>query len=189
MGMDGGAASGGSSGSSFSSGSGGSSGSASGSSSGSSSGGFGSGSGGDWFSGNSGGDPDPKKDNGGGQTKLQTPKPAPVRPAIRPVRTSAMTEAQKAETMGTASVLMSNIFGAGANFDKVNEIRAEMKRRGWKKKPGFSECDIYGTLHRFYAGWGYRRTPEYKIIDKKLENICSKMEEHGYKRDYSAITR
>merc|ERR1712087_921195 len=82
-----------------------------------------------------------------------------------------MTEAQKAETMGTASVLMSNIFGAGANFDKVNEIRAEMKRRGWKKKPGFSEIDVYGTLHRFYAGWGYRKTPEYKVIDKKLEAL------------------
>merc|ERR1712003_86598 len=75
-------------------------------------------------------------------------------------------EKSKAETMGTASVLMSNIFGAGADFDKVNEIRAEMKRRGWKKKPGFSECDIYSTMHRFYAGWGYRKTPEYKIIDK-----------------------
>merc|ERR1712087_495597 len=82
--MDGGSASSGK-GSSFSSGSGNSSGSSSGGSSG-----FGSGPGGDWFSGNSGGDPDPKKDNEGGQTKLQTPKPAPARPAIRPVRTSAM---------------------------------------------------------------------------------------------------
>mmetsp|Transcript_5456 Transcript_5456/g.8901 ORF Transcript_5456/g.8901 Transcript_5456/m.8901 type:complete len:175 (+) Transcript_5456:183-707(+) len=91
--------------------------------------------------------------------------------------------------MGTASVLMSNIFGSSSNFDKVNEIRAEMKRRGWKKKPGFSEIDIYGTLHRFYAGWGYRRTFEYKIIDKKLESISARMEEFDYKRDYSAITR
>eukprot|EP01083_Nonionella_stella_P005605 16231_1 len=93
------------------------------------------------------------------------------------------------DTMGTASTLMSNIFAAGADFDKVNEIRAEMKRRGWKKKPGYSEIDVYGTLHRFYAGWGYRRTPEYKIIDKKLEGISERMEEFGYKRDYSAITR
>ena len=143
---------------------------------GNSGGGFGGGSGNS--GGNSGGSGD-NRDNGG-QKKVERPTGSKM---------SNLSEAARAETMGTASVLMSNIFGSGANFDKVNEIRAEMKRRGWKKKPGFSEIDVYGTLHRFYAGWGYRKTPEYKIIDKKLEAVCAQMADHGYKRDYSAITR
>ncbi len=69
----------------------------------------------------------------------------------------------------SSSVLLSNIYGELGEYDKCNDIWKEIKQKGWKKLPGISEIDIYGKIHKFYAGYEYRKIIKYRIIDKYLE--------------------
>ena len=96
--------------------------------------------------------------------------------------------------MAAASVMMRNIYKMNNKIEKVDHINHLMKTNGWIKEPGFSEIDIYGKLHRFYAGDEYIKNKEgnegYDMIDDKLKDLCEKFKrECGYQQDYSLITR
>eukprot|EP01083_Nonionella_stella_P197776 726837_1 len=92
--------------------------------------------------------------------------------------------------MASSSVLLSNLYAKKGEYHKCNALWAEMKRKGWKKQPGISECDIYGKIHKFYAGYDYQKVQEYKKIDAYLETLVSALKtNYKYQMDCTQITR
>ena len=92
--------------------------------------------------------------------------------------------------MASSSVLLSNTYSYFGDYDKCNQIWNEMKDKGWKKQPGISEIDIYGKIHKFYAGYKYRKVNEYKIIDQYLEQLFIALQtNYDYKPDWRLLTK
>merc|ERR1712228_228701 len=83
------------------------------------------------------------------------------------------------------TVALSNIIGTDHQYDKVNKIRDEMKLKGMSKVPGISEIEIFGEIHKFYAG-----DVSVDGIENKLEEIANDLRiNYGYMPDLSCITR
>ncbi len=95
--------------------------------------------------------------------------------------------------MAASCVVMRNLYALHGEKEKVQRMRDLMKENGWKKEPGYSEIDVFGKLHRFFAGDEYLRKSgekEYLRIDGKLEELSTKFKsDHGYVQDTSVITR
>ena len=97
------------------------------------------------------------------------------------------------DKLGAASILLSHIYSAYNEFDRVQAIRNEMRLNGWTKMKGISEIDINGTLYRFEAGNKYKRDfrdkKEYQLIDDKLHKLSVQLKQNGFEHDFSFITK
>ena len=94
--------------------------------------------------------------------------------------------------LGAAAVLLSHIYGALGEFENVHWIRNEMRVNGWTKQKGISDIDINGTVYSFEAGNKYQRDFSRDVveeIDNKLDEIAGKLKSHGFRHDFSFITK
>lgn len=51
-----------------------------------------------------------------------------------------------------AYVLLANVYAAGGEWDEFAQLRKKMKERNVKKVPGFSQVEVKGKNHVFFAG-------------------------------------
>lgn len=75
-------------------------------------------------------------------------------------------------------VLLSNLYSRIGKWDEANRVRRLMKCKGVDKEPGNSSIEIDGVMHEFIMG--DRRHPKSLEIYLKLEEVDSKLQEHGY---------
>lgn len=76
-------------------------------------------------------------------------------------------------------VLLANVFAARGNWDEFAEVRKKMKDRNVRKVPGFSQIEVKGKCHAFFAGDKSHPQVEeiYELLREKLLPI---MHEMGY---------
>ncbi|KQJ97609.1 hypothetical protein BRADI_3g32220v3 [Brachypodium distachyon] len=74
--------------------------------------------------------------------------------------------------------LVSNLYAAAKNWDKVREVRKLMKDHGSKKVPGCSSIQIYGALHKFVME--DQSHPQHKQILQMVSKLDSEMRKRGY---------
>lgn len=100
---------------------------------------------------------------------------------------------KQARHLASTAIMLSNIYGAANMFERKNEIREEMRRKGLDKyqRLAISEIDVGdGGVHRFRAGASYRKDAQYREIDDKFEEIVGALKaEYGYIPDTNLITR
>lgn len=89
---------------------------------------------------------------------------------------------KKLVQMGSSSdgdfVLLSNIYAAQHRWKDVGRVRDNMKIKEVKKVPGFSYIDVNGVIHKFVNG--DQAHSNLQEIYRKLEEIMSRIMEHGY---------
>ncbi|XP_023768602.1 pentatricopeptide repeat-containing protein At1g11290, chloroplastic [Lactuca sativa] len=78
-------------------------------------------------------------------------------------------------------VLLANLYASVSMWDKVNEIRTKMERKGIVKTPGFSSVDLGNEVHSFYSGSSWHSDSK-KIYDF-LETLIEKIKGAGYVAD------
>ncbi|CAH1415041.1 unnamed protein product [Lactuca virosa] len=84
-------------------------------------------------------------------------------------------------TDGGYYVLLANLYASVSMWDKVNEIRTKMERKGIVKTPGFSSVDLGNEVHSFYSGSSWHSDSK-KIYDF-LETLIEKIKGAGYVAD------
>eukprot|EP01018_Ginkgo_biloba_P026238 Gb_36365 [translate_table: standard] len=82
-------------------------------------------------------------------------------------------------------VLLSNIYAAAGRWDDVVKVRAMMKDRGVKKRPGRSMIEVDNRVHEFIVG--DRSHPQSEKIYATLETLSRQMEEAGYVPDTNFV--
>ncbi|KAF5177190.1 Pentatricopeptide repeat-containing protein [Thalictrum thalictroides] len=81
----------------------------------------------------------------------------------------------------SAYVLLSNIYAAANQWDKVNEARKMMKTRKVKKDPGYSWIDVKNKIHLFVVDDNAH--PEAAAIFSKVEDLIDMIKKEGYSPD------
>ncbi|KAJ0539933.1 putative tetratricopeptide-like helical domain superfamily, DYW domain-containing protein [Helianthus annuus] len=82
-------------------------------------------------------------------------------------------------------VLLSNMYAATGNWDKVSRVRDAMRKTGVKKDPGCSLIEYRDEVHEFIAGdKSHPRTHE---IYHKLSEIRERLKSVGYVPDKSQV--
>ena len=84
-------------------------------------------------------------------------------------------------------VLLSNIYAAAGQWDRVSFIRYMMQERGIRKEPGVSWIEISNKVHRFVVG--DRSHPEAEKIYDVLNNLSKKLKAEGYIPDTRLVLR
>ena len=84
-------------------------------------------------------------------------------------------------------VLLSNIYAAAGQWDRVSFIRYMMQERGIRKEPGVSWIEISNKVHRFVVG--DRSHPEAEKIYDVLNNLSKKLKAVGYIPDTRLVLR
>ncbi|KAF5734143.1 pentatricopeptide repeat-containing protein [Tripterygium wilfordii] len=75
-------------------------------------------------------------------------------------------------------VLLLNIYSSIGNWDKVSELRAFMKEKGFQTTPGCSTIEVKGVVHEFVADdYSHLRNDE---IYEKLDEINKQLKIAGY---------
>lgn len=82
------------------------------------------------------------------------------------------------ETSGNY-VLLSNIYASMNRWDDVKNVRKLMKEHGVNKMPGTSILEMEGEMHVFASG--DKTHPKANEIYFKLDDMNSRLKEHGYK--------
>ncbi|GAB2216963.1 hypothetical protein Drorol1_Dr00000116 [Drosera rotundifolia] len=82
-----------------------------------------------------------------------------------------------------AYVNMSNIYAGAGQWHDVAEVKKSMKERGIKKVPAYSWLEVEHKMHVFSAN--DKSHPQWKGVERKIEWLSTKIEEHGYKPDTS----
>ncbi|GMH06885.1 hypothetical protein Nepgr_008725 [Nepenthes gracilis] len=80
-------------------------------------------------------------------------------------------------------VNMSNIYAVAGQWENVAKVKMAMRERGIKKVPAYSWVDIEHKMHVFSAN--DKSHPRWEDIMRKIQWLCRKMEEQGYKPDTS----
>ncbi|XVF29432.1 hypothetical protein REPUB_Repub15cG0120500 [Reevesia pubescens] len=75
-------------------------------------------------------------------------------------------------------VLMANIYTSGGKWREAAVTRSIMRNRGLVKEPGWSQVEINGYIHVFFAG--DRSHHQSADIYKKLDELNIKLKEAGY---------
>ncbi|XP_077246750.1 tetratricopeptide repeat (TPR)-like superfamily protein [Tasmannia lanceolata] len=75
-------------------------------------------------------------------------------------------------------IILSNMYSATGMWRDASKVRALMKERGVRKKPGCSFIEHDGKVHRFVVG--DQSHPETEMIYMKLHELTRKMRESGY---------
>ncbi|KAJ6802248.1 putative pentatricopeptide repeat-containing protein, mitochondrial [Iris pallida] len=74
--------------------------------------------------------------------------------------------------------LVSNVYAAARNWDKVVEVRRVMKKFRTRKVPGYSLVEVNGKLHGFLME--DKSHPQYEKIVEMLERLDREMRKLGY---------
>ncbi|VAH17729.1 unnamed protein product [Triticum turgidum subsp. durum] len=74
--------------------------------------------------------------------------------------------------------LVSNLYAAAKNWDKVREVRKLMKDHSSKKVPGCSSIEIHGALHTFVME--DQSHPQHRQILQMVSKLDSEMRKMGY---------
>eukprot|EP01018_Ginkgo_biloba_P026037 Gb_14324 [translate_table: standard] len=83
------------------------------------------------------------------------------------------------------SVALSNIYAAAGRWDDVAKVRAMMKHRGLKKKPGCSWIEIKNNIHTFLVA--DRSHPQSECIYAMLESLHRQVKNTGYMLDANIL--
>jgi pentatricopeptide repeat protein len=75
-------------------------------------------------------------------------------------------------------VLLSNIYAAVGNWEKVAWVRQLMKESGVQKEPGCSAIELNNKVYEFVVG--DRSHPKSKKIYAKLDELSALIKAHGY---------
>lgn len=82
-------------------------------------------------------------------------------------------------------VVLSNIYAAAGQWDKVSEVREMMKKRGFRKDPGSSSIEHRGVLHEFVVG--DKSHPQTDEIHSKLSEMRNKLKAAGHVPDTTQV--
>jgi hypothetical protein len=82
-------------------------------------------------------------------------------------------------------VVLSNMYAAANQWEKVAQVREMMKKRGIKKDPGCSSIEHRGMLHEFIVG--DKSHPQTKEIYSKLSEVREKLKSVGHVPDTSQV--
>jgi pentatricopeptide repeat protein len=82
-------------------------------------------------------------------------------------------------------ILLSNIYAAAGKWDRVANVRAIMKARGLKQRPGCSWIRVKTKVHRFFVG--DRSHPQSEDIYAMLESLTEQLRELGYFPDTRVV--
>ncbi|XP_020106397.1 putative pentatricopeptide repeat-containing protein At3g25060, mitochondrial [Ananas comosus] len=74
--------------------------------------------------------------------------------------------------------LVSNVYAAAKNWDKVIEVRKVMKSMGMRKVPGYSLVEVCGQLHAFLME--DKSHPHYEKIAEMLQKLGFEMRKMSY---------
>ncbi|CAF0973197.1 unnamed protein product [Adineta steineri] len=94
---------------------------------------------------------------------------------------------QLSDSITSAAILLSNVYGSIGDMEKVSEIRTKLHRSGAKKKIGLSWTVINGQVYEFRAH--DQSHPQSKEIYDEIEKISNELVQHGHQYDSSWITR
>ncbi|KAK9273081.1 hypothetical protein L1049_017888 [Liquidambar formosana] len=82
-------------------------------------------------------------------------------------------------------ILLSNIYAAAYQWDKVSHVREMMKKRGIRKDPGCSSIEHKGVHHEFIVG--DKSHPQTKEIYSKLREMKEKLKCMGHVPDTTQV--
>ncbi|KAJ9551643.1 hypothetical protein OSB04_015688 [Centaurea solstitialis] len=82
-------------------------------------------------------------------------------------------------------VLLSNMYAASGNWEKVSGIRETMRKTGVKKDPGCSSIEFKDSVHEFTVG--DRSHPQSNEIYDKLSEIRGRLKSLGYVPDKTQV--
>ncbi|GJW60754.1 pentatricopeptide repeat-containing protein [Tanacetum coccineum] len=82
-------------------------------------------------------------------------------------------------------VLLSNMYAATGNWDKVSHVRETMKKTGVKKDPGCSMIEYKDEVHEFIVG--DKSHPQTNEIYHKLSEIRERLKSAGHVPDKSQV--
>uniref|UniRef100_A0A5B7BPA2 DYW domain-containing protein n=1 Tax=Davidia involucrata TaxID=16924 RepID=A0A5B7BPA2_DAVIN len=82
-------------------------------------------------------------------------------------------------------VLLSNMYAAAGQWDKVSQVREMMKKRGIRKDPGCSSTEHKGLLHKFIVG--DKSHPQTEEIYSKLSEMRDKLKCMGHVPDTTQV--
>ncbi|XP_059662895.1 pentatricopeptide repeat-containing protein At2g29760, chloroplastic-like [Cornus florida] len=82
-------------------------------------------------------------------------------------------------------ILLSNMYAAAGQWDKVSQVREMMKKRGVQKEPGCSSIEHKGLLHEFIVG--DKSHPQAKYIYSKLREMREKLKCMGHVPDTTQV--
>lgn len=82
-------------------------------------------------------------------------------------------------------ILLSNIYAAAGQWEKVSRVRELMKSEGIRKDPGFSSIEHQGALHEFTVG--DKSHPQTQQIYLKLGEMREKLKRVGHVPDTSQV--
>ncbi|KAJ0052171.1 hypothetical protein Pint_01865 [Pistacia integerrima] len=88
------------------------------------------------------------------------------------------------ETIG-CYVVLSNMYAAAGQWEKVSKVREMMKKRGFRKDPGCSSIEHRGVLHEFIVG--DKSHPQTKEIYRKLSEMRDKLRSAGHVPDTTQV--
>ncbi|KAM0958995.1 hypothetical protein EV1_024017 [Malus domestica] len=82
-------------------------------------------------------------------------------------------------------VVLSNLYAAADQWEKVSQVREMMRKKGVKKDPGCSSIEHRGVLHEFIVG--DKSHPRTEEIYLKLSEIREKLKSVGHVPDTSQV--
>ncbi|XP_009365211.2 pentatricopeptide repeat-containing protein At2g29760, chloroplastic-like [Pyrus x bretschneideri] len=82
-------------------------------------------------------------------------------------------------------VVLSNMYAAADQWEKVSQVREMMRTRGVKKDPGCSSIEHRGVLHEFVVG--DKSHPRTEEIYSKLSEMREKLKSVGHVPDTSQV--
>ncbi|KAK4792805.1 hypothetical protein SAY86_023240 [Trapa natans] len=82
-------------------------------------------------------------------------------------------------------ILLSNIYAAAGQWEKVSQVRELMKSREIRKDPGHSTIEYQGALHQFIVG--DKSHPQTQQIYLRLGEMREKLNEVGHVPDTSQV--
>ncbi|KAM1373471.1 hypothetical protein ACFX2I_024167 [Malus domestica] len=82
-------------------------------------------------------------------------------------------------------VVLSNLYAAADQWEKVSQVREMMRKKGVKKDPGCSSIEHRGVLHEFIVG--DKSHPRTEEIYSKLSEIREKLKSVGHVPDTSQV--
>ncbi|KAJ4730194.1 Pentatricopeptide repeat [Melia azedarach] len=88
------------------------------------------------------------------------------------------------ETIG-CYVVLSNIYAAAGQWDKVSQVREMMKKRGIRKDPGCSSIEHRGVLHEFVVG--DKSHAQANELYSKLNEMHKKLKAAGHVPDTTQV--
>ncbi|KAI6697611.1 hypothetical protein NL676_017730 [Syzygium grande] len=88
------------------------------------------------------------------------------------------------ETIG-CYIVLSNIYAAAGQWDKVSQVREMVKKKGIRKEPGCSSIEHKGMLHEFLVG--DKSHPQMEQIYSKLSEMRERLKLAGHVPDTSQV--